>query len=124
MKSLLVVGVVCLLSTTAYAKPAYVAKFKAAYPDAKQLQNCKTCHIGTGYKERNDFAKDFAANAYDFKAIEGFDSDVDGFTNINEIMAGTLPGDPDNHPEIPVPPIEEPIPPTPPVPPIDPVETM
>jgi hypothetical protein len=36
----------------------------------------------------------------DFKAIEGFDSDVDGFTNLAEINAGTEPGNKDSHPAL------------------------
>jgi hypothetical protein len=119
MKCLLVLATISLVSFNVSAKPAYNAKFKATYPEAKTLQNCKVCHIGSGYKERNDFAKDYAANAYDFKAIEGFDSDVDGFTNLIEINAGTFPGDKDSHPALPVPPTEEPVPPTLPVPPTE-----
>jgi hypothetical protein len=118
MKSLVTIVALSLVSFNVYAKPGYLAKFKAAYPEAKALQNCKTCHIGSDYKERNDFGKDYAANARDFKAIEGFDSDVDGFTNIEEINAGTLPGDKDSHPTLPVPvppttdPVPAPVPPT------------
>jgi len=100
MKSLLVFGLVSLLSSSAFAMPAYVAKFKKAYPAAKALAKCTTCHIGSSYEDRNDFGKDFANNGHDFKAIEGFDSDVDGFTNLAEITAGTLPGNRDSHPAL------------------------
>jgi hypothetical protein len=98
MKSVMVFGLVCVFSSSVFAMPPYLAKFKATYPAASALAKCTVCHNGTGYKDRNDFAKDFAANAHDFKAIEGFDSDVDGFTNIAEITAGTLPGSADSHP--------------------------
>jgi hypothetical protein len=99
MKNLVVLSVVCLFSSTAFSKPAYLAKFKAAYPAAKALQNCQTCH-GATYAERNDFGKDYAANNHDFAAIEGFDSDVDGVTNLAEITAGTLPGSADSKPVV------------------------
>jgi hypothetical protein len=99
MKSLIVVTVVSLFCSTAFAKPGYLAKFKAAYPNAKALHNCNTCH-GAAYTERNDYGKDLAANNFDVKAIEGFDSDADGFTNIAEINAGTLPGNRDSHPAL------------------------
>ena len=95
MKSLIVLSIVSLFSSVAIAKPPYLVKFKAAYPNAKALHNCQTCHAGS---EKTDFAKDFAANGSDFKAIEGFDSDADGFTNLAEINAGTKPGDRDSKP--------------------------
>lgn len=99
MKNLIVLIIISLIScSTAFAKPAYLAKFKAAYPNAKALQNCQTCH-GTNYG-RNDYGNDFANNNHDVKAIEGFDSDADGFTNIAEINAGTQPGNRDSHPAV------------------------
>jgi hypothetical protein len=96
MKNFTVIGLLCLLSSNASAMPKYLAKFKTTYPAAKALHNCQTCHNSNN--DRNDFAKDFAANGHDFKAIEGFDSDVDGFTNLVEISAGTKPGSRDSHP--------------------------
>lgn len=98
MKSLLVLSLMCVLSANALAMPQYVPAFKKAYPAASALQKCAVCHNGSGYKDRNDYAKDFAANGHNFKAIEGFDSDVDGFSNIDEINAGFLPGNRDSHP--------------------------
>jgi hypothetical protein len=97
MKSLLVLSVVCLFSSNAFSKPAYLAKFKTTYPNAKALHNCQTCHTATA---KTEFARDFAANNHDFAAIEGFDSDVDGFTNLVEINAGTQPGNVDSHPAL------------------------
>ncbi len=100
MKSLLVFSVVSLLSASAFAMPGYFEKFKKTYPAAKAIAKCTICHNGSGYKDRNDFGKDFANNGHDFKAIEGFDSDVDSFTNLAEITAGTLPGNRDSHPAL------------------------
>lgn len=100
MKNLLVFGLVSVLSSSAFAMPQYVDKIKKSYPAAKSLQKCVTCHNGSGYKDRNDFGRDFAVNGHDFKAIEGFDSDVDGFSNLAEINAGTLPGNKDSHPAL------------------------
>jgi hypothetical protein len=99
MKSLIVLTVVSLFCSTAFAKPALLAKFKAAYPNAKSLHNCNTCH-GAAYTDKNDYARDLTANKNDFKAIEGFDSDVDGFTNLAEINAATEPGNKDSHPAL------------------------
>lgn len=97
MKSLIVLSIVSLFSSSAFAMPAYLAKFKTTYPNAKALHNCQTCHAKT---DKTDYGKDFGNNNHDFKAIEGFDSDADGFTNIAEINAGTQPGNRDSHPAL------------------------
>lgn len=96
MKSIFGLIIVALLSSNAYAKPGYMTKFKTAYPATKTLHSCVTCH-NPDYS-RNDYGKDFGNNNHDLKAIEGFDSDADGFTNIVEINAGTFPGNRDSHP--------------------------
>lgn len=97
MKNLIILIIVALFSSSAFAMPPYLAKFKSTYASAKALHNCQICH---GSEEKNDYANDFAANRRDYKAIEGFDSDADGFTNIAEINAGTKPGDRDSHPAL------------------------
>lgn len=88
------------MSLNAFAMPQYAEKFKKAYPAASSIAKCMLCHNGSGYKDRNDFGKDYANNGHDFKAIEALDSDVDGFSNIAEISAKNLPGDRDNHPAL------------------------
>lgn len=98
MKGLLILCLVSVFSANSFAMPQYAEKFKSAYPSAKALQKCSVCHNGSGYKDRNDYARDFAANGRNFKAIEGFDSDVDGFNNLDEIKAGFQPGNRDSHP--------------------------
>jgi hypothetical protein len=98
MKSLLVLSV--LISTSVMAKPAIMMKFKATYPASASKTNCLTCHANNSTMERNAYGQDLEHNGNDFKAIEGFDSDADGATNIAEITAGTLPGDKDSHPAL------------------------
>lgn len=58
---------------------------------------CEMCHSGT---QLNSFGKDFDAQWRQTKnvvkaylAVENKDSDGDGFTNIDEIKAMSLPGD-------------------------------
>ena len=97
MKSFMVLIIVSLFSASALAIPPYLAKFKSTYTSAKALHNCQICH---GPEEKNDYAKDFAANGHNFKAIEGFDSDADGFNNLAEIKGQTKPGDRDSHPAL------------------------
>ena len=58
-----------------------------------------TCHTTTQDAEHlNPYAQDFAKVNHDYGAVEGKDSDGDGFTNIDEIKAGTFPGDPKDNP--------------------------
>jgi len=81
----------------ALANPAYFMQFKATYPAATALFNCKTCHDG-GPPKLNPYGIDFQKAGHNFKAVESLDSDGDGFTNIEEITAGTNPGDKNSHP--------------------------
>lgn len=83
--------------------------FVTKYPNAKAtLGKCSTCHARSLPKkedhENNAYGKDVLAKAvvdpkaakktYAFEKIEGLDSDGDGVKNIDEIKAGTNPGDP------------------------------
>jgi hypothetical protein len=83
--------------------------FVTKYPDAKaSLGKCSTCHVKSLPKkedhEMNPYGKDVQTKAvvdpkaekktYAFEKIESLDSDGDGVKNIDEIKAGTNPGDP------------------------------
>jgi hypothetical protein len=67
------------------------------------MGSCQWCHYKYGYDKSGDitatlnlFGKDYLAqgrNKAAFKAIEAWDSDGDGFTNIVEINAVRYPGD-------------------------------
>lgn len=68
--------------------------------------SCTVCHTSTsGTAPRNSYGKDFGSpnHNHNFAAIEGEDSDGDGFTNLEELQAGTLPGDPNSKPSGPGP---------------------
>jgi hypothetical protein len=83
------------LSNAAWAKGPYLTKFTQAYPEAKTLasKRCVICHEAMNDFRRNTYGRDFEKAAQNFQAIEALDSDGDSFTNIEEIKAGTLPGD-------------------------------
>jgi hypothetical protein len=83
--------------------------FLEKYPDAKmKLGKCTTCHVKAlpkkGDAAPNAYGRDLTAKAvidpkatsksYDFTKVEALDSDGDGVKNIDEIKAGTNPGDP------------------------------
>jgi len=72
------------------------------------LGSCQWCHHTYGYDGSgniidtiNDYGMDYLANGRDrdaIEAIENFDSDGDGFTNIAEIEDNRFPGNPDDDP--------------------------
>ena len=92
------------LSALSAATPDILKQFKAIYnkPDA----NCTVCH--TKPPKRNPFGKaiedalnktsDFVLTKEVMKPLESLDSYGDGFSNIDEINAGTGPGDPTSKP--------------------------
>jgi len=96
-------------ATTMLATLDHQKEFVAMYPDAKAtLGKCSTCHVKPLPKkedhENNAYGKDLLAKAvvdpkaekktFAFEKIESLDSDGDGVKNIDEIKAGTNPGDP------------------------------
>lgn len=101
---LVMVGIGLGLCVAANATPDLLKEFKAVYPSA--TATCKTCHIEP--PKRNAFGKAIG-DALDesgeqtltkklLETIEKKDSDGDGVSNIDEINAGTLPGDPKSKP--------------------------
>jgi hypothetical protein len=94
---LVTLGFGTALLATMDSQKAFVAK----YPDAKaKLGKCTTCHTKPMPKKDdpapNAYGKDLAKTGKvpDFAKVEALDSDGDGVTNIDEIKAGTNPGDP------------------------------
>jgi hypothetical protein len=94
----LTVGVVGL----AYGLSSYLNQFKTKYPGSAATigASCVLCHIppGTSLNNLNSYAQAFANSGYNFTTVEPLDSDGDGFSNIQEISAGTYPGDAASHP--------------------------
>jgi hypothetical protein len=90
-----------LLVSPAESKPEYLSAFNAKYKTSgSHLDTCSTCHASSSPSKENlnPYGKDFGAANHDFGAIESKDSDGDGFSNIDEINAGTFPGDPNENP--------------------------
>lgn len=85
----------------AHAVGSYLTNLNNRYGSS---YSCTVCHVSTsGAAPRNSYGQAFAAANHDFAAIEGQDSDGDGFTNLQELQAGTLPGDPNSKPSGPGP---------------------
>ncbi|GEM_PF-2022980 len=106
-----VVSVVMGGAGTAWATIDNVKSFKAAYPGKEaKAYSCKTCHQNAMGKKGDLNAYGVALQALslqpkapvdakklteaDYRAIEKDDADKDGASNLDEITAGTAPGDP------------------------------
>ena len=102
----LVVVVALLASTVAWAFPAYLKVFTATYKvkpnSALAKASCGTCHVAANKTDKlNPFGLDLKKNLVGGKVtkaslakVEKLDSDKDRVSNIKEIKACTLPGNP------------------------------
>jgi predicted ferric reductase len=86
------------LALDAHCRPFRLEKL----PDKGESFDCNTCHINYG-KEKNLFGKDYEAIAIPAgdiytEELGNMDSDGDGFTNDEEFLAKTNPGDPESKP--------------------------
>lgn len=94
---------VLMIASAAFATAAWSKIFNDTYkPKAGSAivkSRCQLCHLKTmGQNPYGMALKGKKIEAASFKAIEKLDSDKDKFSNIAEIKAGTLPGDPKSHP--------------------------
>ncbi|UCH84836.1 MAG: hypothetical protein JSW50_03870 [Candidatus Latescibacterota bacterium] len=100
MRQVLLLATVLLLVPLAvvFAKSRYLTTFNNVYGTSnKTLDTCGTCHVN-GYN-LNSYGADFDTQnnqlgdeTQAFKVIEPMDSDKDTYSNIDEINAGTFPG--------------------------------
>jgi hypothetical protein len=108
--AIMILGALVFTYGLASAKPDQGNAFKALYApkedSALGKAGCLVCHAemkdlkklnpyGADLKKQLEKTQDITAA---LKAIEGLDSDKDGVKNIDEIKAGTLPGDPKSKP--------------------------
>lgn len=99
------VVVLCVLATAAFATPAFKKVFDSTYKpkvgSALAKAGCVVCHVRAGSTDLNSYGKSLKGKpltAKSLKQVEKLDSDKDGKTNITEIKAGTLPGNPKSKP--------------------------
>ncbi|MFQ6052965.1 MAG: thrombospondin type 3 repeat-containing protein [Candidatus Bathyarchaeia archaeon] len=67
-----------------------------------ELKNfCNVCHERASGGPLNAFGTDYGKSGRNMGAISALDSDGDGYTNGDELAAGSFPGDPDSYPAAP-----------------------
>ncbi len=85
-----------LLTHPVFSRPEYMKNFKEFPEDVKK---CTLCHIqSSGYGGLNAFGADFAKIKSLTPELMQLDSDSDSFSNIEELRAGTMPGNPESYP--------------------------
>jgi len=89
----------------AVAESDFLWAFGANYPAAagSRISSCLLCHVlvqeqGETEYEMNPYGRDLKESGLNFAAVEGRDSDGDGYANLEEIQALTFPGDPADNP--------------------------
>ena len=108
------------------AKPGFPAIVKSTYTikpggtDAAALKSCRFCHVpagppilnvyGAAVRDAIKMSGGKTLTAEILHSINSSDSDGDGFSNLAEIKADTLPGDPSSKPAAGVPDVKKPIP--------------
>jgi hypothetical protein len=91
--------------STARASDNYLDDFNTEYnalygTAGSRLNTCLLCHTTANGipSTRNPYGTAFGSNGHSFTAIENLDSDGDTFSNLDEIIAKTFPGNPANRP--------------------------
>ena len=103
--SIIIIGVLFLNSHPDLGNTPDISLFQSVYPNTRTFSNftCATCHVNIAQNSNlNKYGTDYKTMGRglfsSFVAIEPLDSDGDGFTNIQEISAGSNPGDPTSNP--------------------------
>jgi hypothetical protein len=81
------------LVSVSFGKSNYLGSLNTRYGTS---YSCNVCH--TSVPNLNPYGQAYLASGHNFSAIEPLDSDNDGFTNLQELQAKTLPGDPSSKP--------------------------
>lgn len=105
-RAILVVMIVLVSGSASLATIKWGKVFNSLYSpvtdSALRKAKCAACHVKTNGKGGlNAYGKQLdgkSANQESLKSIESKDADGDGASNIVEIKAGTLPGDPKSKP--------------------------
>jgi hypothetical protein len=98
---ILILSLILLLVRTSpvIASGSLMTDFTDQYPNTAgtRLDSCSVCHTAS-IPAVNSYGDDYRTQGHSFPAVENMDSDGDGYTNLQEIMALTFPGDINDHP--------------------------
>jgi hypothetical protein len=106
VKLALVAAAVTAAPVGAYARSTYLSAFDTRYKTSgTALDSCSTCHGSGGTSTFNPYGAELRASIGSgittaLTVAEPKDSDGDGFTNLQEIQALKLPGDPASFPAV------------------------
>jgi len=90
---LVMIVALSLLPISVSAKPEYAKDMPL------ELKNfCVVCHTQASGGPLNVYGQDYMNNGNNVSAIALLDSDGDGFTNDEELVKGTFPGDSNSYP--------------------------
>lgn len=98
----LVFALITAQNAQAFGSDLNAARQQYPFIDNTRLDICQFCHVNGSFN-LNPYGQDYLTSGRDFAAIEGMDSDGDGFTNIEEITGLYFPGDPNDFPAQPTP---------------------
>jgi hypothetical protein len=94
---LLVLAIIVLILNGAEGSAMGIPEYAKDLPQSLK-NNCNVCHVKNSGGPMNDFGKDYVMYGRVMEAVEGFDSDGDGYDNSEELTAGTLPGFSNSYP--------------------------
>ena len=81
-----------ILASTSILKSQAIPEYAQELPAA--LKNfCQVCHLKAPGGPMNSYGNDFVSYGKSVSAVGKLDSDDDGFSNEDELVAGSLPGE-------------------------------
>ncbi len=86
-----------VLSASPIPESRAIPEYARELPEALK-SFCQVCHESAAGGPLNSFGDDFTSHGRSVGAISELDSDDDGFSNEEELAAGSIPGDPDSTP--------------------------
>ncbi len=89
------------LTVTGFSSFLDTVRLKYPAMGSTRIDNCTLCHVTIAPLVLNPFGTAFHENGQNdaaLTAIANLDSDLDGWTNLQEITALTYPGDASDHP--------------------------
>ena len=94
---LIVLGLFIVLLPPSTVETKAMPEYSKDLPQSLK-NNCNVCHEKASGGPLNDFGRDYAAYNHNMEAVDGLDSDGDGYKNGEELDAGTLPGFSNSYP--------------------------